>query len=268
MWQATLQAVWLIRAAGADKQNASTSWTIAGAGKQTTISLENTMTTSPCSANAPGLPDRRRLLATLAGASALGLPALPIPAVARGPIEALFAEHCRLEAQLDIAATVSMNAEEDYAEPPRPIWHPITSAGGYEMVPTSKGRGFVYVDVAAENVAYLRELAADPRDTDANGFACHDSERAKQTLAEIDAWQAEVRRRKDAAGLTEAEGAEAQASSAAGACRAAIFAAEPTTIRELAFQAALLDDDWRQLEAERVLERLVEMAGVTPYRLI
>ena len=203
-----------------------------------------------------------------AGASALSLPVLPAMAWTPGPIEAMWPEYLRLEAALDAAATRAMDAEELYDEPERPRWHPFHEEGGYVTIATTPGRGISVLDNGAENIAYLKEAIArehEPDDPDVGYRNEVRARRARKTLAKIEAWHAEVKRRKDAAGLTEAEAADREASRTAGACRAAIFAMKATTFRELAYQAAILDVDWRQERAESVIERLAELAGVAPY---
>ena len=49
------------------------------------------------------------------------------------------------------------------------------------------------------------------------------------------------------------------------ACCEAIFDMEPSTYRELAFQAAVLDLHWEHRWVARVHERLLALADVTPY---
>ncbi len=223
---------------------------------------------STASANATALSDRRHFLSTVAAAGSLILPAIPALAQTPGPIETMYADHLRLEAALDAACMVVMDAEERYEEPDRPKWHPATAEGGYEIIPTSPGRGRALLDIGDKNVAYLRELISKEFDLDdVDGFGEARAKVAKRTLAEIKAWKAEDQRRRDAAGLTIALAAEQEIVSEDASRCAAIFALKATTFRELAFQAAILDVDWHQARAERVLERLVELAGVSPSSL-
>ena len=226
---------------------------------------------STVSANATTLPDRRRFLSTVAGIGALGVPVLPALGAAPGPIEAMWPDFLRLEAALDDASIRASDAEELYEEPERPRWHPVLEEGGYVTIMTSPGRGHSVLDFGDENIAYLKNCIAreyEPDDPDAGCPNKLRGRRARKTLAKIEEWHAEVRRRKDAAALTEAEAEEARVGAAAGAHRTAMLAIEATTFRELAFQAVLFDDDWRQAEAERVLERLTELAGVMPRGMI
>ena len=226
--------------------------------------------TSTCSANATGLPDRRHFLSTIAGAGALSLPVLPAMAWTPGPIETMWPEHLRLEAEYDAACERTWDAEERYEEPERPRWHPFSEEGGYVTVATRPGHGVAVLDNSAHNLAYLKETIArehEPDDPDVGYSNAPRAERARKTLAKIEAWTAEVERRKDAAGLTTAEGKEEVARSAAHARRAAIFAIEATTFRELAFQAELASTAWREEHVNAVLERLVALAGIEPHHL-
>ena len=228
------------------------------------------MTTSTSSANATALPNRRHFVSSIAGAGALGLPALPFVGASLGPIEAMYPELLRLADAYDVAIEATWDAEERYEEPDRPRWHPATSEGGYklESLPGNKCR--CYLNDSDENVAELRTVITEPFVFDPTFAITEHShrsriERARKTLDQIEAWQTEDCKRRDAAGLTAAEAKEAEACAASDAQRDAIFAIQATTFRELAFQAAILTTHWDRERIGVVLERLAELAGVTLY---
>lgn len=214
------------------------------------------------------LPDRRHFLSTLAGASALGAAAVPALAKAPGPVEAMWPEYLRLEAALDDATISHMDAEDRYEEPARPSWHPFIEEGGYVSGRTGSGHLLAFLDDGEKNVAWLRECIArelEPDAEDAGTTNRHRAERARNTLAKIENWQAEVDRRQDAAGLPSARARNAQALKALKSHVDAMLAIEAGTYREAAFQAAALRTGWAwdQDAAARVLARLAELAGLT-----
>lgn len=229
--------------------------------------------TSTRSAAATTLPSRRTLIAqagVLASIGATASMAVPVIAGDPGPIERMHAEHVRLDRILDLAIEAAEDAEERYEEPERPRWNRFAVEGGYkmELLPDNKCR--CYLDDGDENIARLREMIAAKFEPDAEDQGYRNTERAEraqETLSKIETWKAEVQRRSDAAGLTDARKAEATAMAEVKEHAARVFAIEPTTFRELAYQASVLVMTWDQGEADMLPERLAEFAGIQTYYL-
>ena len=223
------------------------------------------------SAQAPA--DRRTFLTgSLALASAVAATAGKAEAFEVGPIEAAWPEHVRLSKIHDKTAEVLDEAEEHYEEPPRPLWHPATVEGGYEMVRQGSGSLRACLSMSAENIEQLRALAEAPyiHSGDVSvklGYGLHHrrARSARATLDRITGWQAECRRRADALGLTEAREAEEATSNAVWAHAETMFAMQARTYRDLAFLATLVDQHWTSEWAETLVERMMSFAGITPY---
>ena len=220
-------------------------------------------------------PTRRDVVAT-ATTAALGATDLlayvrPAKAETPGPIEAAYPELVRLLDAWDAACSIEWEAEERYEQPPRPLWHPATSEGGYEMVRLPSVGHRACLSLAPDNLEQLRSLAEAPYvpsgDVSARlGRHLHHrrTRTARATLDKIEAWQAEDRRRQDEAGLTEARAAQERARDAAHAQLESMYAAPASSFRELAFQAAYLREDSNEERVSAVVRRLVELAGIAP----
>ena len=228
--------------------------------------------TSTSSANATSLPSRRSLItqaSMLASVTAAGATmALPVSADEPGPIERMFPEHARLAEAYAAASDAEWEAEKRYVEPERPRWHPFTAEGGYKLQPLPENKCRCFLDDGDENIAYLKDLISKKFESDAEDQGYRNADLAKcarKTLAEIEAWKAEAQRRKDEVGLTAASMASAEAEEAVEAHAAKIYAIEPTSIRELAFRAAVLLNTWNDEAVEWLPEQLVELAGIDPH---
>ena len=226
-------------------------------------------------ATAPALPaaapttDRRAFLATLAAAGVMtgGSEAL---AAEPGAIELAYASWLRVSRLADAACEATWQVEEQYIEPERPGWHPMRDEGGHKTVRIGANKWRCYLDDSAENIAHLQQLIATPETVFTYEGWTPDMfpprvEAARRTLALILAWKAEAQSRADACGLTAAREIERPLMDDARAQRDAIFAATPTSYREAAFQAALLDADWDETAASHLVETLARLAGIPAY---
>lgn len=220
---------------------------------------------------------RRMIVASLATAGAADIAPFLRPAKAAtaadtpGPIETGYAAYEALAKAYDDACVVTWAAEDRYEEPERPGWHPARDEGGHKIVPTTPGKGRVYLDVGAENVAYLRQLIEAPETVFTAegwepGMFPPRVESACTTLARIEAWQTEATHRADAAGLPAAREAEEQAGVRAKAKARALLSIEPTTFREVAFQAAIIEA--AGFDEASLVSHLLRLAGIRLYWLV
>lgn len=189
-------------------------------------------------------------------AALLGSTALPAGALAPSEIELLSDEVQRLNAEIFRTCDVLDAAELRYTEPdPIPInlaFHEAKMADVYQ----SNGKRLLAVDTSDEGVRYLQEIIDEPyrgegveEDGTVRWFYSRFSyelhrrrvRKAKRDLNTILAWRAEDQRRRDVAGVTEAQANFDAAYEAFIAGLTRFFDLEPTTVRDLAIQASLLD---------------------------
>ena len=156
--------------------------------------------TSTRSAAANPLPSRRSLVVKAGMLASIGAPSalMAIPAYADepGPIEAMWPDYLRAEAALDAATAHTSDAERHYKAPPRPVWHPFYEDGGYVTIMTGPNSGVCVLDDGVKNIADLTAIIAMEHEPDDLRFGYSNgprAERARKTLAKIEAWQGEVK---------------------------------------------------------------------------
>lgn len=224
---------------------------------------ENTTTLSRC-AILGAIP---AAAAVALPASAIGIGALKPAFAASSPsaIEVEYAEYQRLTELWSDADDLLSEAQERYEAPPRPGFNYARSEGASDVVRSRDGKGYCYLSLSKENIADLKETIAVPI-PEPNGLNDIDpwwvakrAERAEKTLAQIEEYLAEVKRRKDAAGLTEAEQNEALADKAMVDQRLKTFAMKAENFRDLAYVANVAATDF---DAWAIVERLVKLARI------
>lgn len=199
----------------------------------------------------------RRMVLRGGAASALAGSTPIVTTVAGLAFAVAFADWERLRQRFDEASLAEDAAYDRHVAPDLPPYNMQTDVGGYVRVPAGENRAWIKVDPSDENIAELRD---EIRSVPASGgeetiaFAKRRAERAKATLAKIEAYRAENDRLEMAAGIPAAREAVRAAGFALDAKSEEILAMTPRTIREWAMQARIILQ--AGMKAERFLERL------------
>jgi hypothetical protein len=183
--------------------------------------------------------NRRAALGSLTAAGAV----LAAPRIAKAEnspsaISLAFSEFRSAEAHWKLTSEAEDQACRRYKAPELPGYYPSSDVGGRIILRREDGSRCVKLSVSDENLDDLRaqvatQLARPDPETGASVVR-----QIERTIAKIEDWRAEDQRRRAAAGIPEVDVLHTAASNRVSDAAAAVEALEPTSVRDLAMQAA------------------------------
>ena len=210
----------------------------------------------------------RRTLMGVLPLTALATAAASLPAIAAAgkvsPIKEAYREFRRLSQFADECREAAYERRKAYVEPGRPLYRMGQTDGRFQRVTMEDGRSNLYLDDSDDNIAELRAVDASAPSEISWLVHTHSrrQDRARTTLAAIDDWKAECRRRKDACGLTEATNKVYAAEKAEEAQARRIHAMPAASLRDLAFKAAVIQIQWDENDVDGLLQNMIELAQI------